>query len=163
MVCYARPAARFAVLLVGVLLVFGRPLSHFLDTAAFLVVATAATGAAAIAAAMVFAAFASTRRRRAASGGCVNCQFRCQHAMTEPSRRPWLVARADRARHPGHAGHPEPGLPPARHAPPSAWPGPVLLPVPSVPSAGLAGAAPHWPDHPVHRTPGQPERVGSPS
>jgi hypothetical protein len=166
MVCYARPASRFAVLLIGALLVFGRPVSHFLDTAAFLVGATVATGGAAIAVAMVFAAFMSTRRRRAASGGCVNCQFRCQHAMTGPSGRLWLVARADRS---GHARHAQPGPAPARHAPPSGRPAPVLLPMPSVRSAGLAGAAPRWPDRPLHHTPGQPihrrhrqlERVGS--
>jgi hypothetical protein len=108
MVCYARPAGRFAVLLVGVLLVFGRPLSHFLDTAAFLAVATVSTGAAAIGAVLVFGAFMSTRRRRAANGGCVSCQFRCQHAMTEPDPR-----TPDRT-------------------------GPVLLPMPSIPDADPA-------------------------
>jgi hypothetical protein len=108
MVCYARPAGRFAVLLVGVLLVFGRPLSHFLDTAAFLAVATVSTGAAAIGAVLVFGAFMSTRHRRAANGGCVSCQFRCQHAMTEPDPRT-----------PGRTG-------------------PVLLPMPSIPDADPA-------------------------
>ena len=44
MVCYARPAGRFAALLIVALLVFGRPVSHFLDTAAILVAALAATG-----------------------------------------------------------------------------------------------------------------------
>jgi len=39
MVCYARPAGRFAALLIVALLVFGRPISHFFDTAAFMVVA----------------------------------------------------------------------------------------------------------------------------
>lgn len=182
MVCYARPASRLAVLLIGALLVFGRPLSHFLDTAAFLVVATVVTGGAAIAAAMVLAAFASTRRRRAAAGGCVNCQFRCQHAMTEsssPAGRPWLVTLADRT---GHTAHPGP----ASHVrntgrtgrmgrterwPAQAWlasssgqpTAPVLLPMPSV---RPAGAAPRWPDRPLHRpldrpVHGQPERVVS--
>ena len=74
MVCYARPASRLAALLIVALLVFGRSVGHFLDTAAILVAALAATGGAAIAAALVFAAFASTRRRRAAAGG------RSQHA-----------------------------------------------------------------------------------
>ena len=145
MVCYARPAGRFAVLLVGVLLVFGRPLSHFLDTAAFLAVATVTTGAAAIAAVLVFTAFMSTRRRRAAGGGCVSCQFRCQHAMTEPdprtrrprgsrgphgSRGPWLVSTTSRSQTPRTE--------------------PVLLPMPSIPSAAPADpAAPRWPDRPL--------------
>jgi len=156
LVCYARPAGRFAVLLIGALLVFSRPVSHFLDTAAFVVAATVATGGAAIAAVLVFASLMSTRRRRASAGGCVSCQFRCQHAMTGSSRRPWLVTTADRTE-----------------------PGPVLLSIPPVRSAQLAGAAPHWPHQPLHRTPGQPldrtpgqpldrtpgqpERVGSPT
>jgi hypothetical protein len=153
MVCYARPAGRFAVLLVGVLLVFGRPLSHFLDTAAFLAVATVTTGAAAIAAVLVFTAFMSTRRRRAAGGGCVSCQFRCQHAMTEPDprtrrprgyrgyRRPWLVSTTRRSETPRTE--------------------PVLLPMPSIPSAGPAdSAAPRWPDRPL-RTRDALERVQS--
>ncbi len=133
MVCYARPAGRFAVLLVGVLLVFGRPLSQFLDTAAFLAVAMVTTGAAAIAAVLVFTAFMSTRRRRAAAGGCVSCQFRCQHAMTEPdrgSRGPWLVSTTSRPETPRT--------------------GPVLLPVPSIPSvASVDPSAPRWPDRPL--------------
>jgi hypothetical protein len=45
----------------------------------------------------------STRRRRAAAGGCVSCQFRCQHAMAEPARRLRLVTIADRGA-PGPAG-----------------------------------------------------------
>jgi hypothetical protein len=38
----------------------------------------------------------SVRRRRAEAGGCVSCQFRCQHAMTEPARWLRLVTTADR-------------------------------------------------------------------
>ena len=165
MVCYARPASRFAGLLIVALLVFGRPVSHFLDTAAILVAALAATGGAAIAAALVFAAFASPRHRRAAAGGCVSCQFRCQHAMTSAPRRPWLVTTTDRH---------EPGPAHPARTPPSGPPGPVLLPIPSIRpagaaaatgagAAGAAGAAPHWPDRPLHRVPGQQERVRSPA
>ncbi len=151
MVCYARPAGRFAVLLIGALLVFSRPVSHFLDTAAFVVAATVTTGAAAVAAVLVFASFMSTRRRRASAGGCVSCQFRCQHAMTGPSRRPWLVTTADRTEPAGRLGSP------------GARPGPVLLPLPSVRSARPSEAAPHWPHQPLHRASSQPERVASPS
>jgi len=155
MVCYARPAGRFAALLIVALLVFGRPVSHLLDTAAILVAALAATGGAAVAAALAVAAFASTRRRRATAGGCVSCRFHCQHAMTGAPRRLWLVTTAHRQ---------EPG--PARTArtPPSGGPGPVLLPMPSIGPAGLAGTgtAPRWPDRPLHRAPGQRERVRSP-
>src|ERR1700691_4437150 len=102
MVCYARPASRLAGLLIVAVLVFVQPGGHFLYTAAILVAALAATGGAAIATALVFAALASTRHRGAAAGGCVSCQFRCQHAMTGPSRRLWLVTTGDR-REPGPA------------------------------------------------------------
>jgi hypothetical protein len=168
MVCYARPAGRFAALLIVALLVFGRPVSHFFDTAAFMAVAAVVTGGAAVAAALVFAAFMSTRRRRAAAGGCVSCQFRCQHAMTEPTGRFRLVTMADRrppasaadrlpaapgqpgaSGHPGTHGHPGPA--PDRSVP-------TLLPMPTVRSApvdvpGESGglAAPRWPDRPAHR------------
>jgi hypothetical protein len=180
MVCYARPASRLAALLIVALLVFGRSVGHFLDTAAILVAALAATGGAAIAAALVFAAFASTRRRRAAAGGCVSCQFRCQHAMTAPSRRLWLVNTAD---------HREPGPAHPARTPSSGRPGPVLLPTPAIRPAraaagaaraagaawadgggaggagarasGVAGVAPHWPDRPLYRASGQQERVRS--
>ncbi|MDQ2811014.1 MAG: hypothetical protein M3Z75_03810 [Actinomycetota bacterium] len=144
MVCYARPAGWLAALLIGALLVFSEPAGHFLGTAAWVVAATVATGGAAIAAALVFAAFMSTRRRRASAGGCVSCQFRCQHAMTGSSRRPWLVTTADRRGHP-----PVPG------------PGPMLLPGPAVRPAGLPAGTPRWPDQPLQRAPGQQERAGS--
>jgi hypothetical protein len=151
MVCYARPAGRFAAFLIVALVVFGRPVGHYLDTAAILVAALAATGGAAVVAVLAVAAFASTRKRRAAAGGCVSCQFHCQHAMTGPSRRLWLVTTTDRQ---------------GPHPPSSAHPGPVLLPIPSIRpagAAGAAGAAPHWPDQPLHRAPGQPGRVRSPA
>jgi hypothetical protein len=151
MVCYARPASRLAALLIVALLVFGHPVSHFLDTAAILVAALAAAGGAAVAAALVFAAFASTQHRRAAAGGCVSCQFRCQHAMTGPSRRLWLVTAADR--HEAGPAHPA-------RTPPSGRPAPVLLPTPAIRPAG-AGATPRWPDRPLRRAPGQHERVRS--
>jgi len=157
MVCYARPAIRLAALLIVACLVFARPVSHFLDTAALMAAVTAATVGAAVTAALVFAAFMSTRRRRASAGGCVSCQFRCQHAMTEQRRRPWLVTTADR-RGPaqilaGPGAHGRGGEVPARSVP-------VLLPVPTVRSAGTAGApaaagcgpaAPRWPDRPAYR------------
>ena len=91
MVCYARPAGRMALVVLVVLLVFGRPAGHFFGTAALVVAITVAAGGAAAAAAVAFAAFRSVRRRRAAAGGCVSCQFRCQHAMTEQPRRLLVV------------------------------------------------------------------------
>ena len=101
MVCYARPAIRMAAVVLVVLLILGRAGAHlfpghFFGTAALIIAVTAAAGGAAVAAALAFAAFGSIRRRRAVAGGCVHCQFRCQHAMTEqPRRRP--VARAGQA------------------------------------------------------------------
>jgi hypothetical protein len=166
MVCYARPASRLAAIVVVAWLVFAVPMSHFLNTAALAIAVLVAAAGAAVAAALVFATFMSTRRRRAAAGGCVSCQFRCQHAMTEPSRRLWLVTTTDRSA----PGHPGPGVrgrqehEPARSAS-------VLLPVPTVRSAasgpvpaGDSGlAAPRWPDRPARvRVPSR-ERAGSPA
>jgi hypothetical protein len=149
MVCYARPASRFAAFLIVAVVVFGRPVGHFLGTAAILVAALAAAGGTAVAAAFVLAAFASTRRQRAAAGGCVSCQFRCQHAMTGPSRGPWLVTTANRQEpgpaHPASSGHP----------------GPVLLPIPAIRPAVVTGVSPRWPDQPLRHAPGQQERVRS--
>jgi len=167
MVCYARPAGWLAAILVVAWLVFAEPVSHFFDTAALVVAVTAAAAGAAAAAALVFATFMSTRRRRAAAGGCVNCQFRCQHAMTEQTRRLWLVASADPrppGAAPGQQGRPGyPGTAPARSVP-------ILLPMPAVRSAASASApagacgpaAPQWPDRPVYRS-SQRERAGAPA
>jgi hypothetical protein len=175
MVCYARPASRLAAILVVALLVFGRPASHYLDTAAVAVAVAVATGGTAVAAALVLAAFMSTRRRRAAAGGCVSCRFRCQHAMTEPSRRMWLVTTADRR---APAPVPVPVPVPGRLVP--GRPEPVFLPVPSVGSAPPADVrraaaiavtcgkmAPRWPDRPARGAAASPprarERAGSPA
>jgi hypothetical protein len=87
MVCYARPAGRMAALLLVVFLVFGRSVGHFLDATALVVAIAIFVGVAAVAAAVAFAVFGSVRRRRAAAGGCVGCQFSCQHAMVEEPRR----------------------------------------------------------------------------
>jgi hypothetical protein len=162
MVCYARPASWLAAILVVAWLVFAEPVSHFFDTAALVVAVTAATAGAAVAAALVFATFMSARRRRAAAGGCVSCQFRCQHAMTQytatgQARRPWLVTTADRrppGPAPGQQGSPgHPGTAPTRSVP-------ILLPMPAVrsaapasaPSGACGPAVPRWPDRPVYRS-----------
>jgi hypothetical protein len=136
MVCYARPASLLAAIVVVAWVVFARPASHFFGTAAVLAAVLTATAVAATAAALAFATFMSTRHRRAAAGGCVNCRFRCQHAMTG---------------YQGPGGHPGPL--PARS-------GPVLLPMPEV-----RAPAPRWPDRPVYRTETTPrrERAGSPA
>ena len=146
MVCYARPASRLAAIVFVAWLVFAVPVSHFFNTTALVTAVTVVTVGAAGVAALAFATFRSARRRRAAAGGCVSCQFRCQHAMTQaaatgPARRLWLVTTADRRpqgpapSHPGGSGPPSPA--PSRSVP-------VLLPMPAVRSAGPA--APRWPD-----------------
>ncbi len=163
MVCYARPASRLAAMVLVAWLVFAVPVSHYFDTAALVTAVTVATAGAAVAAALAFATFMSVRRRRAAAGGCVSCQFRCQHAMTKPPRRLWLVTTADRrppgadrpASAPGRPGAPRhPGPAPGRSAS-------ILLPMPAVRSAAPAPAAaapenrgpaaPRWPDRPALR------------
>jgi hypothetical protein len=159
MVCYARPATWLAAILTVAWLVFSGPVSHFFSTAAVMVAVLAATAGAAVTAALVFAALMSTRHRRAAAGGCVNCRFQCQHAMTGPARggRLWLVTTADRREpaEPGQGAHRHQGALPARSVP-------VLLPMPEV-----RVPAPRWPDRPLHRVPPgatpQRERAGSPA
>jgi hypothetical protein len=129
LVCYARPASLLVAVVAVAWIVFAGPVSHFFSTAAVMAAVLTATAVAATAAALAFAAFMSVRHRRAAAGGCVNCRFRCQHAMTGDQ---------------GPGGRP--GSWPARSAP-------VLLPVPE------AGApAPRWPDRPVYRTGAAPQR-----
>ena len=124
MVCYARPASRMAALLLVVFLVFGRSAGHFLDSAALFVAIAVAVAVAAVAAAVAFTMFLSVRRRRAAAGGCVSCQLRCQHAMTEQPRRLLLVSMVDRGVAGGSRG-----------------------------AGGSAGpAAPRWPDRPAIRS-----------
>ena len=142
MVCYARPASLLAAIVAVAWLVFGGPVSHFFSTAAVLVAVLVATASAAVAAVLVFATLMSARRRRAGAGGCVNCQFRCQHAMTTATRdrRLWLVTTADRGE-PAGPGQAVTG----RQAPLSVRSVPVFLPVPEVP---------RWPDRPLHRVPG---------
>ena len=118
MVCYARPASWLAAIVFVAWLVFAVPVSHFFNTAALVTAVTVATVGAAGAAALAFATFMSARRRRAAAGGCVSCQFRCQHAMTEPTGRLWLVTIAGPqaastrcGRLPAAPGHPaSPGI-----------------------------------------------------
>ncbi len=161
MVCYARPASRLLAIVAVAWLVFAGRVSHFFGTAALATTATVAAVGAVVAAALVFAVFMSVRRRRAAAGGCVSCQFRCQHAMTEPPRWLWLVTTADR-RPPGPAAD-RPATAPGRPGPAPARSVPVLLPMPTVRSAAPAPAAagvgaescglaaPRWPDRPAHR------------
>jgi hypothetical protein len=134
MVCYARPAGRMAAIILLVFLVFSRPISHYFNTAALVVAITVAIAVAAALAAVAFGVFLAVRRRRAAAGGCVSCQLRCQHAMTEQPRR-LLMSTVDRG---------------ADRAPVVARnPVTARLPVSAV-DHGASG--PRWPDRPAHRT-----------
>lgn len=136
MVCYARPAAWLAAIVAVAWLVLARPVGHYLATAALAAAVTVAIAGAAVTAALVFATFMSVRRRRAVAGGCVTCQFRCQHAMTGRPSRLRLVTTTDRR--PGRQG----GIP-IRSVP-------VLLPMPTV-RAAVTCTVPRWPDRPVYR------------
>ena len=139
MVCYARPAFRIAALLLVIFVAFGRPAGHLLASTALIVGIAMAVGGAALAAAIAFAVFLSVRRRRAAAGGCVSCQLRCQHAMTEPRRRLLLVSMVDR-------DAARPAVPAAVR--PAA---PAVPAVPAVPAA-VRPATVRWPDRPAIRS-----------
>ena len=121
MVCYARPAFRMAALLLVVFVAFGRPAGHLLTSTALIVGIAMAVGGAALA----FTVFLSVRRRRAAAGGCVSCQLRCQHAMTEPRRRLLLVSMVDRGAVSGSRGADRPAGRAVSAGPAAPWTGPV--------------------------------------
>ena len=135
MVCYARPAGRMAAIILLIFLVFSRPISHYFNTAALVVAITVAIAVAAALAAVAFGVFLAVRRRRATAGGCVSCQLRCQHAMTEQPRRLLMVSTVDRG-----AGQAPAAV---RH---QATP---RLPVRAV-DHGASG--PRWPDRQAYRT-----------
>jgi hypothetical protein len=124
-----------AALLLVLFLAFGRPAEHYLDSVALFVAIAVAVAVAAVAAAVAFTMFLSVRRRRAAAGGCVSCQLRCQHAMTEQPRRLLLVSTVDRG----------------------ATSRPVAPPAPAAPAAP---AAPRWPDRPAIRSGVAPRAAG---
>jgi hypothetical protein len=152
MVCYARPASMMAALLLVVFLVFGRSVGHFFDAGALMVAIAVAAGGAAVAAVVAVAVFGSIQRRRAAAGGCVSCQFRCQHAMTEQPRQLPVVSIESR-----------PG--PAVGAP--RWPDrPAYRSGPAVvASRAVIGSPPAMGSQPVVRSPpvvGSRPVVGSP-
>jgi len=73
MVCYARPAGRMAVVVLVVLLVFGRHVGHLFDAAALTVAITVAAGGATVAAAVAFAAFLSKHCDRLPEGQQHSC------------------------------------------------------------------------------------------
>lgn len=157
MVCYARSAGMLTVLTVVALLVFGKPISHFLDIAVFMMVVVA-SAVAAVAAVLAFTVLMSVRRRRAAAGGCLNCRFRCQHAITSQPRRLWLVNISDReARVPDSKMRAQLPIKPvtARSAGDEDLDG----------SVRTSGRVPRWPDSPIysHRAASQRARVGSSS
>src|ERR1700677_5061730 len=134
MVCYARPASRMAALLLVVFLGFGRSAAHFLDATALLVAIAVAVGGAAVAAAVAFVVFRAVQRRQAAAGGCVSCQLRCQHPMTEQPRRLVMVSIVNRGA--DRAGEPSG---PGELAAAPRWP-------------DRPAAAPRWPDRPAYRS-----------
>jgi len=133
MVCYARPASRMAAIILVLFLVFYRPVSHYFDTAALVAAIAVAIAVAAALAAVAFGVFLAVRRRRAVAGGCVGCQFQCQHAMTEQPRRLLMVSTVDR------------GAAPA----PAPAPAAVRL---TASAADHDAFSPRWPDRPAHRT-----------
>ena len=153
MVCYARPAGRMAAIILLMFLVFSRPISHYFNTAALVVAIAVAIAVAAALAAVAFGVFLAVRRRRAADGGCVSCQLRCQHAMTEQPRRLLMVSTVDRGADRAPASDWAPAAtraPAAARNPASARnPAAARLPVSAV-DHGASG--PRWPDRPAHRT-----------
>jgi hypothetical protein len=162
MVCYARPVSMMTAIVLVVFVAFGKPTVHFFGTAALAVAVIVALAAAAVAAALVFAAAIPARRRRAAAGGCVTCQFHCQHAMTDQSVPAWPASTPSHVRAASRPGRPWPVNTPdharAASRPGRPWP---------VSTAGHARAA-SGPDRPAGRVraasgPGRPAAAGGPA
>ncbi len=159
MVCYARTAYGITGIAVVILVIFGRAAAHYLDVAALLTAVLTVLGGAAVTAAAVFLSLRSVRRRRALAGGCVGCQFRCQHAMTDfaPGQhtRLWLVRSVDR------------GVPQVDQSVPVGVRGasatgrtwPAREPIPDRPPVVMM-PVPRWPDRPLRNDmPAQQQKV----
>jgi hypothetical protein len=165
MVCYAQRLITMTCIALVAFLLLGKAVTHSLDVASLVVAVSAVVAGTAVAAAIAFVSFRSVRRRRALAGGCVACQFKCQHAMTEarPSRM-WLVSTVDRAASGqiGQVGQTPAPAPARAHATT-----PPATPAVSAPLASQAPPAqqaqpprhavplpmPHWPDSPLHAQP----------
>jgi hypothetical protein len=169
MVCYARSATGIATITLIAVLIFGRAAVHLLNVAALMVSISIVAGGTAVLAGLVFLALRSVRRRRALAGGCVACQLKCQHAMTDAASgfgagdgvfagragRLWLVSSVDR-------GAPAQRPAPARRGVPERGPvrGPAIpdrRPLVARQQPVVAGQmpvvvvpAPRWPDRPLH-------------
>ncbi|HXL95373.1 MAG TPA: hypothetical protein VN969_41135 [Streptosporangiaceae bacterium] len=133
MVCYARRATGILSIAIAALFLYGADTAHLFDVAGLLISFAIVLGGAAAASAAVYVSLRSVRRKRALAGGCVSCQLRCQHAMTDfPARRSgglWLVSTVER--------RPEPTKP-------------VFVPLPRVPErVRVRAGAPRWPDLPA--------------
>jgi hypothetical protein len=128
MVCYARRAAWIAILGIIVLVMLGADQTHLFDVAGLLVTLAIVLSGAVTGAGLTVLALRSVQRRRAATGACVTCRFQCQHAMTPPPRRMWLISTADRG----------------------AQPREVLMPTLRIPVRDHTG--PQWPDRPLITT-----------
>jgi len=129
MVCYARRAAWIAILGIIVLVMLGADETHLFDVVGLLITLAIVFGGTIIGAGLTVLALRSVQRNRAAAGACVTCRFRCQHAMTPPPQRLWLISTADRGAQQREK---------------------VFVPMPRVPVRDHAG--PQWPDRPLMTT-----------
>ena len=149
MVCYAHRATWISGITLGAIIVSGQAVLHFLNVTALAVSASAVFGGSTLLAGVCYLSFRAVRRKRALAGGCVGCQFACQHALTEfggapASTRSWLVRTVDRG-----AAAPDAPVP---HTP--APTGPVSVPAPRSP---VMLPMPSWPDRPLVHAPSAPE------
>jgi hypothetical protein len=145
MVCYARRATWMSGITLGAIFVSGQAALHLLNVTALIVSTSAVLGGSTLLAGVFYLSFRAVRRKRALAGGCVGCQFTCQHAITEfasapVSTRSWLVRTVDRDA-------------PARQEPVST-PVPVSVPAPRAP---VMLPMPSWPDRPLMHAPSAPE------
>jgi len=128
-----------AVIVLVAWVVCGRALTHYLDIAALMTSVAVVFGGALVAATIAFFSFRAVQRRRVMAGGCVACEHKCQHAMTDrpaPTRL-WLISTADRG-----ADLARPAPVPVQAAVPVQARPVVMLPTPRWPDRPLRGETP---------------------
>jgi hypothetical protein len=156
MVCYARRATVILSVAIVALMLYGADTAHLFDAGRLLMSLATVFAGAAVMAGLTFVALRAVQHRRALAGGCVGCQFSCQHAMTAaasggddphipapfPPRRMWLVNSADRGitTDLGMPSMPVPRIPAPRQ------------PVRARAGGGRPATGPHWPDRPLRTT-----------
>ena len=135
MVCYARRATWITILGIIVLVLIGADQTHLFDVLGLLLTMAIVLGGATTGAVLTVLALRSVQRKRASAGACLTCEFRCQHALTGPPQRMWLISTVDRGPRPLSTAQRQEK---------------VFVPMPRIQVRDHA--SPQWPDRPLITT-----------